>query len=147
MSNYSELLKDPRWQKRRLEIFNRDEWKCVECGTITETLHVHHKKYVYGKMPWEAPDEDLITYCEGCHDLEESLKRDNVDNAEYVEASGITNIVAWKIVATMTYCRIHHPKIYQEVADRLSSVTLGLPKGSKERENFYAHLINPRRKG
>lgn len=25
---YAEKLKDPRWQKRRLEIFERDDWTC-----------------------------------------------------------------------------------------------------------------------
>jgi 5-methylcytosine-specific restriction endonuclease McrA len=33
---YGDKLKDPRWQKRRLEIFKRDEWTCQQCGD-TET--------------------------------------------------------------------------------------------------------------
>lgn len=62
---YLELLKDSRWQKRRLEVFLRDKWACLRCGRTDLTLHVHHKKYT--GMPWEAPGEDLETICEKCH--------------------------------------------------------------------------------
>ena len=67
---YSEKLKDPRWQKKRLEIFERDDWKCQSCGNTKLTLHVHHKKYLEKAEPWEYPDELLITYCKSCHDKE-----------------------------------------------------------------------------
>lgn len=63
--SYSELLKDPRWQKRRLEVMNQDNFTCQWCGDKETTLNVHHFKYT-GK-PWEAPDGDLITICEDCH--------------------------------------------------------------------------------
>lgn len=29
---YAKKLMDPRWQKKRLEIFKRDGWKCQNCG-------------------------------------------------------------------------------------------------------------------
>lgn len=64
---YSDLLKDPRWQKLRLKIFDRDGWKCRVCECEAKTLHVHHKKYVWGANPWDSPPEDLITVCENCH--------------------------------------------------------------------------------
>jgi len=64
---YSEKLKDPRWQKKRLEIFNRDKWKCKLCGDTETTLNVHHKEYVNGKDPCEYESEKLITLCEHCH--------------------------------------------------------------------------------
>jgi len=66
--NYSEKLKDPRWQKKRLEILERDEWACKRCGNNEKTLHVHHKKY--HKEPWNAKNEDLRTLCEECHKVE-----------------------------------------------------------------------------
>ena len=65
MTTYQEKLKDPRWQRRRLEIFQRDHWKCIECGNDQLTLHVHHEEY--GGDPWEAPDDKLKTLCEFCH--------------------------------------------------------------------------------
>ncbi|MCK5609460.1 HNH endonuclease [Candidatus Pacearchaeota archaeon] len=62
---YKEKLRDPRWQKRRLEILDRDGWKCTECGNSKLELHVHHLKY--SGDPWEVGDEDLKTLCKECH--------------------------------------------------------------------------------
>lgn len=36
MSEYKEKLKDPRWQKKRLQIFERDDWCCQKCGDERE---------------------------------------------------------------------------------------------------------------
>jgi hypothetical protein len=71
MGNYSDLLKDPRWQKTRLKIMERDGWKCVVCGETEKTLSVHHKYYRPGVKPWDYPSESLVTLCEFCHDCEE----------------------------------------------------------------------------
>lgn len=30
-------------------------------------LHVHHKHYVLGRLPWEYSDEELTTLCNWCH--------------------------------------------------------------------------------
>jgi hypothetical protein len=65
--SYAEKLKDPRWQKKRLEIMQRDGFKCLACGDTETSLQVHHKKYVSGKEPWEYLNSDLITLCEHCH--------------------------------------------------------------------------------
>ena len=62
---YSDKLKDPRWQKKRLKVFERDNWKCTECENTDKTLHVHHKKY--DKKPWKTKLEYLVTLCEECH--------------------------------------------------------------------------------
>lgn len=73
--SYFELLKDPRWQRKRLEIFNRDDWTCTSCFNKDKTLHVHHKKYKWGKKPWEYDDDSLTTLCEECHEkITESKK-------------------------------------------------------------------------
>lgn len=56
---------DPRWQKLRLQIMDRDGWKCVACGDTTSTLHVHHKRYC-GSI-WDSPADDLQTLCNSCH--------------------------------------------------------------------------------
>lgn len=78
-TSYSEKLKDPRWQKVRLQVMERDEWKCQRCGIATETLHVHHGFYEFGKEPWEYPIDSLHTYCWGCHaDADEMRRRINV---------------------------------------------------------------------
>ena len=66
---YSDLLKDPRWQKKRLKILERDKWKCKICLDGESTLHVHHLAYNEGD-PWDAKDSELITLCEDCHEHE-----------------------------------------------------------------------------
>lgn len=66
--SYTEKLKDPRWQKKRLEILSRDEWTCQLCGDTKANLQVHHN--AYGSYnPWETANELLITYCETCHTI------------------------------------------------------------------------------
>jgi len=67
---YADKLKDPRWQKKRLEIFKRDDWKCWFCGEKSETLHVHHLHYQHEKEPWECSNENLLTLCATCHQTE-----------------------------------------------------------------------------
>lgn len=73
---YGEMLKDPRWQKKRLTILNRDNWMCQHCHSTAKTLHVHHKTYVYGKEPWDYVDENFLTLCAECHESEEYYKTD-----------------------------------------------------------------------
>lgn len=69
---YSQKLKDPRWQRRRLEILTRDGFTCQYCFDTTTELHVHHKEY--NGHPWEALDEDLVTLCKHCHFVCEAVK-------------------------------------------------------------------------
>lgn len=65
---YAKKLKDPRWQKKRLEIMQRDGFKCAECDDTTTTLHVHHKYYRAQTDPWDYPAAALVTLCENCHE-------------------------------------------------------------------------------
>ena len=69
MSKWSSAFRDSRWQKLRLEVMERDEWKCQSCGASGDgvTLNVHHAFYESGKAPWEYPPETLFTWCEKCH--------------------------------------------------------------------------------
>lgn len=71
-NTYSEKLKDPRWQKKRLEILSRDNWRCTKCGEDKATLHVHHVSY--GGDPWEVDSILLVTLCEHCHTIIEHFK-------------------------------------------------------------------------
>lgn len=64
---YSEKLKDPRWQKKRLEIMELDGWQCRQCGRDDKTLHTHHIFYVRGRQPWEYPNQAFICLCDDCH--------------------------------------------------------------------------------
>lgn len=87
VSDYGELLKDPRWQRKRLSIFERDAWACRDCFASDKPLHVHHLKYIHGRKPWQYADGDLLTLCEDCHDARHkkpappptNLDRDTID--------------------------------------------------------------------
>lgn len=72
---YLEKLKDPRWQKRRLELFEAANWTCNECGTKTETLHAHHGVYRKSKDPWDYEDGVMHVLCERCHADHEVCKK------------------------------------------------------------------------
>lgn len=69
-NEYQELLKDPRWIKKRNEILSRDNNTCQFCGAQDRYLHVHHKRYIKGNKPWEYDGKDLITLCDRCHEME-----------------------------------------------------------------------------
>jgi hypothetical protein len=74
MKNYSDKLKDPRWQKKRLEILQRDNFKCRVCNDSKSTLHVHHIYYHEdNKNPWDYSNNLLITLCDKCHELEHKI--------------------------------------------------------------------------
>jgi len=109
---YIELLKHPFWQKKRLEIFQRDNFKCTKCGDTLSTLQIHHLYYKYGLNPWEYPDEALITLCELCHLKAEFIKYINrfgliylrkIDKFEVTDTQEIIATVTMKIENNFHY--------------------------------------------
>jgi hypothetical protein len=104
---YLELLKDPRWQKKRLTIMDRDNWTCRLCGDTSTTLNVHHVKY-QGK-PWEAEDRYLMTLCERCHKDEEQLKIDNPVIKELSTKGGMLATTLVDFMVQISYVRWNDP--------------------------------------
>ena len=89
MSNWSAKLKDPRWQKLRLKVMERDGWKCVICDSNDKVLHVHH--IVYDRRnpnPWEYDAETLQTLCRECHKVRQEL----IDNAANALKLALKNV-------------------------------------------------------
>lgn len=64
--SYTEQLKNPKWQKKRLEILQRDNFTCQYCNDTNSQLNVHHLIYET-KYAWEADNAILITLCDKCH--------------------------------------------------------------------------------
>lgn len=64
---YQEKLRNPLWQKRRLEVLELCNWRCQICGSRDRTLNVHHKVYIKNHEPWDYEDYLLTTLCEDCH--------------------------------------------------------------------------------
>lgn len=93
--SYNEQIKSPHWQKRRLQILQRDNFTCQICGSTEKTLHVHHLCYRKDAKIWDYPDNTLITLCEDCHRMEHEMQSENdysVTNLIHdLSISGFTN--------------------------------------------------------
>ena len=88
--SYSDKLKDPRWQKKRLDIFNRDDWKCRCCYATNTALNAHHLYYVKGNRPWEYDDDAIVTVCNPCHGI------------LHKELNKLSGIIAFEILSGKT---------------------------------------------
>lgn len=89
---YTDLLKDPRWQKKRLEIMQRDNFSCQICGHKDKTLHVHHIHYEKDKKPWEHDESLLITLCEDCHREEHNSRNKILERIDDLQKQGVLMI-------------------------------------------------------
>lgn len=91
--NYSELLLDPRWQKKRLEILQRDDFTCRSCERNEETLHVHHTYYDKDLLPWQYDNYSLVTLCKTCHNVWSAIdKMVKVNNIGWEHICCIINL-------------------------------------------------------
>ena len=130
---YAEKLRDPRWQKRRLEILERDNWSCQQCFDTESTLAVHHRKYLTNVEPWDYPDELLITLCEDCHKAEREqvaeyvpLLLDNLRAKFFADdlrelALGVSNLEIIhdsSVTATMLTWMLSSPELMWEMKER-----------------------------
>lgn len=80
--SYKDLLKHPKWQRKRLEIMQRDDFKCQLCGDENTTLNVHHIKY-FNFEPWNIESKYLITICFHCHESIEYLKKYDLNSHDF----------------------------------------------------------------
>jgi len=105
-SEYWELLRDPRWQKKRLEVMQRDEFSCSYCGSSNKTLNVHHTYYEKGNAPWEYPTESLHCLCEGCHDKFEAINLEFKRQLGRLHPSDVVQLLGYAqaIQAKRDYC-------------------------------------------
>ena len=132
VSNYSEKLKDPRWQKKRLQILERDDWTCQICHDTESTLVVHHRMYLPDTEPWDYPDELLVTLCEDCHEAERAERPGNEQDllsmlrghffAEDIHslAQGfllMEPLHSHEVVASAYECALSSPEIQRELID------------------------------
>lgn len=145
--SYKELLKDPRWQKIRLQVLERDKWCCQSCFDDTSTLSVHHRYYEKDKEPWDYPLEAFITLCEQCHKDEKELtkessglllkelKRHFLASDLHILACGLNRMKLLhipEVVASMLEWLFSNPKIQQELLDRYFDYVHEKAKGIKE---------------
>lgn len=65
---WKDQYKHPLWQKKRLEALEGAEYMCERCCDKDAQLHVHHKRYVKGRMIWEYKTSELLVLCAECHE-------------------------------------------------------------------------------
>ena len=87
--NYKEKLLNPKWQKKRLEVLERDSFTCQICASDTETLHVHRKSYKFGNEPWDYDLSNFTTLCFDCHKLEGNAKEELNEMIKNLQKDGI----------------------------------------------------------
>ena len=103
--SYYEKLKDPRWQRKRLEILKRDNFQCQSCHTDKVTLHIHHIQYLPVKNPWDYPDNYLATLCKDCHSEEEVYSTALKDRIVELFNLGIDNSDTSILLSTLVFIR------------------------------------------
>ena len=122
--DYKEQIKSPKWQKRRLEIMERDNFTCQICGCKDKTLHVHHTIYIPKREIWDYEDNQLITLCEDCH---------NNEHGKYAQTLS-------EYISEMRYAGFTN----YEIINYLAKYSLGIIyPDSKEIQEFRE--INPRK--
>lgn len=102
--DYKEQIKSPRWQKRRLEIMQNDNFTCQLCGDTDSMLNVHHLSYHKDRNIWEYEDWELITLCENCHKEEHSSMDDIINEIESIKSRGVT---MREILSTLNSIDVH----------------------------------------
>lgn len=132
---YSEKLKDPRWQKKRLELLEKSGWKCAseycQNSNPNAQLHVHHQFYARKTEPWDYPDFCYLVLCEGCHERHQvAMERAheflalNIDTmfalSNYKEnQSGYRNIGE---IAARLCLRANRPKVLDAILEAIHSL-------------------------
>jgi hypothetical protein len=131
---YSDLLKHPFWQKKRLEIMRRDKFKCRKCGDEETTLNVHHKYYTNGLDPWDYPNDSMITLCEHCHKQIESIKKE-IPEFEFnkIKIHKSDNWTSGKRIMLATYPGL----LSIEIFDRNNNFIVGFNFTNKHERNEF----------
>lgn len=61
---YLTYLKSGHWETLRKQAFERDNYRCVKCGS-DQYIHGHHKRY--RKDLRKCTVKDVETLCDKCH--------------------------------------------------------------------------------
>jgi len=98
---YSRKLQNPKWQKKRLEIMQRDEFKCIICGCNDKELHVHHRWYQFGKDIWDYPNTCFETLCFECHEYIEMNIKDSTSDMQVLLRRTLLNQDDYNVICRL----------------------------------------------
>jgi len=99
---YYEMLKHPKWQKKRLEVLELNRFRCENCGNAEDQLNIHHGYYDNSLKLWEYDNDTLYCYCETCHkeahelllDLNHGLGRIDIFLLDSIITKRIASIIS-----------------------------------------------------
>jgi hypothetical protein len=132
--NWADQYKDPRWQKKRLEIMERDGFKCRSCGSAEKTLNVHHAYYEKGAKVWEYPEETMITWCEDCHGSSHKTIKDI--QVELLELSSCNLDLFYNLI-----CMCGASAAVENLNDAYAPVSRHSPVPECVVENMEKHMV------
>jgi len=136
-TSYSEKLRDPRWQKKRLYILERDKFTCQECKKTENELHVHHRSYQFGLDPWDYEDHQLVTLCKGCHNdrttADERLK----------ELTGKAKISSLKLLLDLFEEYFTWESQVGPVSDRISNIDIAMNLSVLKMQTSWSRFTDP----
>lgn len=124
--NYGELLRDPRWQRRRLEILERDGWRCRHCCEDKRELQVHHKRYGAG-APWEVPPEWLVTLCDLCHARVTEMRKQLNEIVSGMTAEQVMGVIAMVYASDACGGPVPVVQVIAEYCERQRAIILAQP--------------------
>ena len=129
------------WQKKRLEILQRDNFTCLLCSDTETELHIHHKEYKSGKKPWEYEYSNFQTFCKYCHCVVEDLKDKKltpvISSKEYDESLKCFRIST--IFNSPTYGLVVAIHFYSEITKELLLVTIIEKSPFKGIDKLFLH--------
>ena len=67
------FYKSSAWEKKRLEILERDNYECQVCkeeGGFAPATTVHHLKHLEDRLDLALDDDNLVSVCAACHNRE-----------------------------------------------------------------------------
>ncbi len=79
------FYKTGAWLRKRQEILMRDHHECQRCkerGGYSRGVVVHHIKHLDARPDLALVDDNLMTLCEVCHNLEHPEKLGQQEAAE-----------------------------------------------------------------
>ena len=121
--SYSDLLKHPEWQKKRLELMKARGWSCSICTDTSSNLQIHHLYYKRDSLPWEYPDNAFQVVCSLCHEkLEfERFINKHLHQSLFEDNFGLSDILdVKKLIKRRLSCNYHH----QSALDYMSNIKL-----------------------
>lgn len=98
---YSRKLQNPKWQKKRLEIMQRDNFQCKLCGCNDKELHVHHRWYQFGNEIWDYPDSCFETLCFECHEYIEMNIKDSTSDIQVMLRRTLLNQDDYNVICRL----------------------------------------------